>query len=120
MLGLGLAGALWLGSKAPREQHLRLVLGEGAPLVSAMDLQYLAVGGEVVRAARFGFEPGRAPRIVAHDPELSDGDYQLSIEMDTREGRRSTQRRVRLGGGTTQVDLAGTLAAARLEAHPAQ
>ncbi len=49
--------------------------------------------------------------MAAHDPELADGDYRLLIDVDTREGRRSLESRVTLGGGTTQVDLVGLLAA---------
>ena len=57
------------------------------------------------------FEPGQAPRVVSHEPQLADGEYRLRIDLDTREGRRTVERRVTLGGGTTQVDLAGLLLA---------
>lgn len=101
--------AAYITSKSPRDQHLRLVLGPGAEQVTQVEIQYVAADGDVARDARMTFEPGRAPRIVSHEPQLADGDYRLRIELDTREGRRLVERRVTLGGGTTQVDLAGTL-----------
>lgn len=87
---------------------MNLVLGAGADQVTGVELQYVALDGEVVRATRMTFEPGKAPRVVAHQPELADGEYRLRIDLDTREGRRSVERRVTLHGaegGTTQVDL---------------
>jgi len=113
LLGAGLLATLYVGSKAPREQHVRLVLGTSAASVRRVDLAYAAEGGEVVRETRFAFEEGHAPRVVPHEPELADGDYRLRIEVDTTGGRRSIERRVTLGGGTTQVDLGDALAAPR-------
>lgn len=112
LLGVGLAVALYLGSRAPRAQHVRIVLGDRAPTVLSVELQYLGDGdgADLVRDARFSYEIGRAPRVVAHDPELPDGDYRLTIDVQTREGRRSVQRRVTLGGGTSQVDVGAALA----------
>ena len=98
--------AAHLASKTPREQHLALVLGDRAATVTGLELQYVAADGEVARIARFTFEPGRAPRVLSLTPELIDGDYRLRIDLDSREGRRSVERRVTLGGGTTQVDVA--------------
>lgn len=109
LLAAGLALAGYLGTKAPRDQHVTLVLGPSADRVIAMEIQYLAADGELARDARMAFEAGAAPRVVSHEPHLADGDYTLRIDLDTREGRRSTERRVTLGGGTTQIDLAGVL-----------
>lgn len=106
VLGAGAAAALFLQTRLPREQHVRFVLGEAAPEVTGLDVAYVEEGGEVAREARLAFEPGRAPRIVAHDPSLADGPYRLRIEVETREGRRAVERQVTLSGGTTQVDLA--------------
>lgn len=111
VLGAGGLLAAYLAAKAPRDQHVKLVLGAGAEAVTGVEVQYLADDGDVARQTRMTFEPGQAPRIVAHDPQLADGDYKLRIDLETREGRRSVERRVTLGGGTTQVDLAGLLAA---------
>ena len=105
VLGAGAVIALVLASKSPREQHVRLVLGDGAPAVTGLEMQYIAADGEAARVARFSYEPGKAPRVVSHEPQLADGDYRLRIDVDTREGRRSVERRVTLGGGSTQIDL---------------
>lgn len=110
LLGAGLLVALYFGSKAPRDQHLRLVLGDRAGDVTGVALQYVPdPGDEVAREARMAFPEG-APRVVAHDPALVDGDYRVRIDLDTRQGRRAVERRVRLGGGSTQIDLASDLA----------
>jgi hypothetical protein len=101
--------AAYLGSKSPRDQHLRLVLGPDADHVTGLEVQYVTADGDVARDARMTFPPGQTPRIVSHEPQLADGDYRVRIELDTREGRRSVERRVTLGGGTTQVDLAGVV-----------
>src|SRR4029078_838809 len=96
---------MYVASKAPRDQHVTYVLGALADRVIALEVQYVAADGDVARDTRLAFEPGQAPRVVSHEPKLPDGDYRLRIDLDTREGRRSTERRVTLGGGTTQVDL---------------
>jgi hypothetical protein len=101
--------AAYLSAKAPRDQHVKLVLGPRADDVTGLEVQYVAADGDVARDARMTFSPGPTPRVVAHQPQLPDGDYRLRIDLDTREGRRSVERRVTLGGGTTQVDLAGVL-----------
>ena len=111
VLVAGLLVAAYFGGKAPRDQHVKLVLGPSAGSVTGLEIQYIAADGDLARAARMAFEPGGPPRVVSHEPQLADGDYGLRIEIDTREGRRSTERRVTLGGGTTQVDLAGIIAA---------
>jgi hypothetical protein len=111
LLAAGLAVAAYFGAKAPRDQHVKLVLGSSADRVTGLEIQYIAADGDLARAARMAFEAGAAPRVVSHEPHLADGDYALRIDLDTREGRRTTERRVTLGGGTTQVDLAGILAA---------
>ena len=116
VLGGGALIAAYLAAKAPRDQHLKLVLGPHAEDVTGLEVQYVAEDGDVARDARMTFPPGQAPRVVSHDPQLTDGDYRLRIDLDTREGRRSVERRVTLGGGTTQVDLANLLAAP--DSHP--
>lgn len=105
----GAAVALYLGRFSPREQSVRFVLGDGAKDVRVLEVGYETEAGEIVRDARFAFEEGRAPRVVSHAPSLPDGDYRLQLHVETREGRRSAERRVTLGGGSTQVDLSGVL-----------
>lgn len=85
------------------------MLGPAAADVTGLEIQYVAEDGDVARDARMTFPPGQAPRIVSHEPQLSDGDYRLRIDVDAREGRRTVERRVTLGGGTTQVDLTTAL-----------
>lgn len=109
LLAAGLLAASYFATRAPREQHVTLVLGAAAADVSGLEIQYVGPGGELARDARMAFAPGAAPRVVALEPNLTDGDYSLHIDVDTREGRRSTERRVTLGGGTTQIDLGGLL-----------
>lgn len=109
MAGLGLAA--YLGRLGPHEQHVRVVLGNGAPLVTAVGIQYLGADGEVARETRIDYAASGAPRIVAHDPELRNADYLVQIDLDTREGRRTVQRQVTLGGGSTQIDVASVLVA---------
>lgn len=115
------AGALlaaYLGGRAPRDQDVKLVLGAQADTVTGLEIQYIAADGDVAREARMSFELGRAPRVVAHQPRLSDGPYTLRIELLTRDVRRSVERRVTLGGGSTQVDLASVVAAPPASAGP--
>ena len=102
--------ASYLASKSPRDQHVSLVLGAAAPEITQLEIQYVAADGDLARAARMTFGATGAPRVVSHEPQLADGDYRLRIDLDTsRQGRRSVERRVTLGGGTTQVDLATVL-----------
>lgn len=108
-LVFGLLVAVYLGTLKPQEQHVRVVLGAAAPEVIGVELQYIAEDGEIARQTRFTYPAGAAPRIVAHEPELPNGEYRLQIEVDTRDGRRGTQRQVTLGGGSTQVDVSSAL-----------
>jgi hypothetical protein len=109
-LAFGLLVALYLGTQGPHEQHVRIVLGAAAAEVTAVDLQYIALDGDVVREAHFAYPNGAAPRIVAHELQLPNGDYRLQIDVDARDGRRGIQRQVTLGGGSTQVDVSSALA----------
>ena len=108
-LVFGLAVALYLGTQGPQEQHVRVVLGAAASEVTTLDLQYIAKDGDVAREAHFTYPKGAAPRVVAHEPELPNGEYRLQIELDTHDGRRAIQRQVTLGGGSTQVDVSSAL-----------
>jgi hypothetical protein len=104
-LALGLAIAAYLSPQVPRDQHVRIVLGDSAPAVTGLALQYAAEDGEVARDVHFSYDAGAAPRIVSHEPRLRNGEYRLQIEIDARDGRRSVQRQVTLGGGSTQIDV---------------
>ncbi len=108
-LVFGVLVALYVGTLAPREQHVRVVLGAAAPVVTGVDLQYLTADGEVAVEAHFAYARGAAPRVVAHEPKLRDGAYRLQIDVDAQGGRRAIQRQVTLGGGSTQVDVSSVL-----------
>ena len=88
---------------------MRVVLGAASPDVTGVALQYVAKDGEVARETKFTYSHGSAPRIVAHEPQLPNGEYRLTIEVDARDGRRSVQRQVTLGGGSTQIDISSAL-----------
>jgi len=109
LLAAGLGAAFYLGTLAPKTQHVRVVLGDGAPLVTGVTLAYLAENGEALREAELHWALGSAPRVVAHEPELPNGEVRLRIDLDAREGRRTVERRVTLGGGSTQVDVSRAL-----------
>jgi hypothetical protein len=119
VLAIGGLAAAYLAASSPREQHLKLVLGPGAAHVTAVEVQYVAGDGDIAREVRMAFPSGSAPRVLSLEPQLTDGDYRLRIELDTREGRRTVERRVTLGGGTTQVDLAGVVTAPPASSSPA-
>ncbi len=75
----GLLVALYLGTLKPQEQHVRVVLGAAAPEVIGVELQYIAEDGEIARQTRFTYPAGAAPRIVAHEPELPNGEYEWAL-----------------------------------------
>lgn len=110
-LAVGLAIAMALGQLAPSEQHIHVILGNRAPEVTAVTLQYVAGAGsgEIADETSFRYEAGKAPRIVSHDPKLSTGEYRLTVDVEMREIRRSVERQVTLKGGSTQVDVANAL-----------
>jgi hypothetical protein len=108
-LVFGLFVAYYLTQLKPQEQHVRVVLGRGAPEVTALGLQYIGKEGDIAREAHFSFGIGQAPRVVAHEPQLPNGSYRLQIDVDARDGRRAIQRQVTLGGGSTQVDVSDAL-----------
>ena len=112
LLAAGVAAVLYFAGRAPKEQHVRIVLGEVALDVTGLDLEYASAssGGDVMRTTQLHFAPGAAPRVVSHDPSLPDGDYRLRIEVETRESRRTVETQVTLGGGSTQVNVSRALA----------
>jgi hypothetical protein len=105
----GLALASFLALKAPREQHVRFVLGDSAPEVTGLDVQYLDSEGDVAREARLTYALGAAPRVVSHEPELRDGAYRVKVDVAIRDRRVSVERSVTLGGGSTQIDLTSSI-----------
>ena len=100
--GLGLA--FWLWRTEQHDQHVRFVLGNVAPRVTHLSVDYDGNAG-----TELSWPIGSAPRIVGHDPRLPDGSYHLRIDVDLREGRKTVERQVTLAGGTTSVDLVDSL-----------
>lgn len=95
----------------PRTQHLRFLLGDSAPRVTELEIRYVSVRDEEIpaRDATFHFGSGAAPRVVGHEPTLSDGDYVVEIEVTLEDaGRSRSTRRVNLRGGSVTVDLSQT------------
>lgn len=120
-LVFGLLVAAYLRTQGPEEQHVHVVLGDRASEVVGVDSRYVGGDGETARNTQFHYEKGRAPRIVSHEPELPNGDYRFEIDVDLApsgadndggakpEGRVPIQRQVRLGGGSTQIDISTAL-----------
>lgn len=108
-LAFGGLVAWYLGTQGPQEQHVRVVLGAAAPDVTEVGLLYYSKDGDMARETRFVYPRGGAPRVVSHEPQLSNGEYRLQIEVDARDGRRAVQRQVTLGGGSTQIDVSTAL-----------
>lgn len=107
LLAGGVGLALYLSSTAPREQHVRYVLGDTAADVTSVELEYTGDDGEIVRRSSMRFDRGAAPRIVTHDPMLADGTYRVHVDIDAASGRRTLERQIALSGGRTTIDLAG-------------
>jgi hypothetical protein len=121
-----LAGALVVGGTllrhAPRDQVVHYVLGDSAVHVQEVDARWREMADgprksalndpgdhqtdDWTRTASFRYAPGKAPRVVTHEPRLPNGDYMVEIEI-IGEGRQSIVRReVTLSGGATSIDLA--------------
>ena len=95
-----------LGPKWPKDQSVRLVLGNLAPAVEQVELRYAGRGSEeLVREVTFRYPKGGAPRIVSHEPRLPDGDYLVEIDLGFEHGHTETRRNVTLGGGSTSIDI---------------
>jgi hypothetical protein len=104
-LAAGLGIALWLGQNGPSEQHVHVILGDTAPKVTGVSLQYISSAGDTANETRFTFEPGKAPRIVNHDPKVPNGEYRLKVDVDSPENRRTVEKPVTLKGGAAQIDV---------------
>jgi hypothetical protein len=109
VLAAGVALAAWvaLGPNAPKDNTVRLVLGDKSAEVTELDLRY-SDGDEVVRDATLRYPEG-APRVVSHEVRIKTGEYRLEVVAKSKSGPKTLDRRLRLEGGTTQVDLVPTL-----------
>jgi hypothetical protein len=113
-VGLGALIYFSLAAKWPTEQRLHLALGDRALRVVEVRVRCggttadgnRAKGDDWAAEVMFHYAKGQAPRIVSYEPRLANGEYLVEIEVTTDEGRvLTTDRRVRLLGGTTSIDL---------------
>jgi hypothetical protein len=120
----GLAAAMPLAERWPREQTIHYVLGDGAPRLRELEARWVeakveakvegegdgdSTSPEALRDATFHFAPGQAPRIVTHVPRLADGDYLVDIDLASGDARATVSRHVTLSGGATSIDLSGSV-----------
>ncbi len=108
LLAAGLAIVPLFAKHWPRDQTVHYVLGSAAPRVEEVDARWSADprGEEWTREVTFHYAPGRAPRVVTHEPRLPDGDYTVEVELVASNSERSVVRRhVALTGGVTSIDL---------------
>jgi hypothetical protein len=114
----GLAAALPLAQRWPKEQTVHYVLGDAARRVLELDARWSegAAGGgdDVNREATFRYAQGQAPRVVTHLPRLPDGDYTVEIDLlavsaGAGSERSTITRRITLAGGATSIDLVGAV-----------
>lgn len=120
-LGAAVAAFLLFGPKLPREQVVRIGLGDRAPDVRELTIRYFAaekasgaattrdLTDEVLREVSFRYPKGDAPRLVRHEPRLADGEYVLEIEVVTNDSRATLRRTVGLLGGPASVDIASAI-----------
>ncbi|HEY8038867.1 MAG TPA: hypothetical protein VIF15_03705 [Polyangiaceae bacterium] len=110
-LAVALAGAMFFARRWPRDQTVHYVLGDAALRVEEVDARWAPADApgtaeDWTREASFRYAPGKAPRVVTHEPRLPDGDYTVEIEIVAANERNLVRRRVSLGGGATQIELA--------------
>lgn len=124
----GVFAAMRFAPQWPKQQIVNYVLGDAAPRVDEIDARWapgttsaggvgaaspsrVAEGDDWAREVVFRYVPGTAPRVVAHEPRLADGDYTVEVEIvasgeSPARGRERTvvRRHVTLGGGVTSIE----------------
>jgi len=112
--------AFYVGSKSPKEQHVRFAVGGSAPRLTRLSCDYEGPlpAESFSRTAEFTFDHGEAPRVIAHDPELAPGDYVLHIRVFSKDGQNTIERRVTFSSGTVYVDLAEAVPTVQLHESP--
>jgi hypothetical protein len=106
--------ALYFARQWPKDQTVHYVLGDSAARVAEVDARWAAGPGDAedwTREASFRYAPGKAPRVVTHEPRLPDGDYTVEIEIVAMndadaEARARVRKHVTLSGGATSIQLA--------------
>ena len=116
--------ALVFARQWPKDQTVHYVLGDSAPLVTQVDARWApgteATDEDWTREASFRYAPGKAPRIVTHEPRLPDGDYTVEIEIVAasvlNDGTHAPEKNdvkvrkhVTLSGGATSIELGGAV-----------
>ncbi|MGD0527982.1 MAG: hypothetical protein ABSE49_22805 [Polyangiaceae bacterium] len=111
---------LYFAREWPKDQTVHYVLGDSAPRVEEVDARWapgIAATADWTREASFRYPPGKAPRVVTHEPRLPDGDYTVEIEIvasaangtgDTPQQKNEVvvRKHVVLHGGATSIELA--------------
>jgi hypothetical protein len=103
-------GLLSVLPKIPHDQTLRIDLGDSSKITNAVTLRWAPISndkktdptvedwtGEVT----FRYEKTRAPRIIEHQVHVTDGDYDVEIEVSTERGGAVMREIVALKGATT-------------------
>jgi hypothetical protein len=106
--------ALYFARQWPKDQTVHYVLGDAATRVEEVDARWapgIAATEDWTREASFRYAPGKAPRIVTHEPRLPDGDYTVEIEIVAANLAHEkdsvvVRKHVVLGGGATSIQLA--------------
>ena len=104
---------LYFARQWPKDQTVHYVLGDAATRVEEVDAKWapgIAATEDWSREATFRYPPGKAPRIVTHEPRLPDGDYTVEIEIvaaNTAHERNEVvvRKHVVLAGGATSIEL---------------
>jgi hypothetical protein len=106
--------ALYFARQWPKDQTVHYILGDAANRVEEVDAKWapgIAATEDWMREATFRYPPGKAPRIVTHEPRLPDGDYTVEIEIVAsnvahEKNEVVVRKHVILGGGATSIELA--------------
>ncbi|MGH7280709.1 MAG: hypothetical protein ACRELY_04240, partial [Polyangiaceae bacterium] len=120
MAALAVAAASFL-PKIPRDQTLRVDLGDLAPRVTTLTIRWAARADHGENKANpdarsaniegwtgevtFRYENG-APRVIEKKIRAADGDYVVEIEIESKGGHRTTAKMISLAGGSVTLDVA--------------
>ncbi len=121
LLVVAVVGALTALPRVPKDQTLRIDLGDSSKITREITLRWAPASaartknpsiedwtGEVT----FRYEKNAAPRVVQQEMRLADGDYVVEIELITERGGAVTRKNVAITGGTTTIDVSSVAPAA--------